>query len=165
MPEEKAVLKGVCCLHLETGTEGAYWAFQDEKFIKKNVIKPWCKKCGKYLKTQDSNIKVERVLPVADALSGKKPTDCPDGEHEQETGEEWSYEGLHVLKNGDKLKIFSQSDPQLVVWSGTISLIHYPCFTEDALGVWIHDDQQGIQRETWAEYFFKEYPAELIKAE
>jgi hypothetical protein len=28
--------------------------------------------------------------------------------------------------------------------------------------MWIHADQIGMNRETWAEYFMKNYPARLI---
>ena len=49
MPEKDVALKGVCFFHFETGTEGGYWAFQDNQFIIKNVSQPYCQKCGKYL--------------------------------------------------------------------------------------------------------------------
>lgn len=105
------MLKGVCYFYSETGTEGGYWAFQDNKYI------------------------------------------SPQG---------WSYKGLHILKNGDQLTIFSPDNPTQVVWSGTISLYQLPLFTEDAFGLWIHADQEGVARKIWSTYFFKEYPAELI---
>ena len=76
----------------------------------------------------------------------------------------WAYEGLHILKDGDQLTIFSLDDPTQVVWSGTISLRQYPLFTEDAFGFWIHADQKGIAREVWATYFLNEYLAELSPA-
>jgi len=81
----------------------------------------------------------------------------PDGKH-------WSYDGLHPLNDGDQLKIFSPDNPTEVVWSGTIRLHQYPVFTEDAFGLWIHADQAGIDRQTWARWFFKNYPAELTPA-
>ncbi|MDP2598330.1 MAG: hypothetical protein Q8P49_00695 [Candidatus Liptonbacteria bacterium] len=76
-------------------------------------------------------------------------------------GIQWSHEGLRVLEDGDSLKIFSPGDPTKVVWSGTIELRAYPVFTEDVFGYWIHTDQAGIDRNTWADWFFNEYPAEL----
>jgi len=74
----------------------------------------------------------------------------------------WSYEGLHVLENGDHLTIF---DPQSkkVIWDGVIDLIELGLFTDTAFGFWIHNDQKGMEREKWAEFFFKECPGELIK--
>lgn len=74
----------------------------------------------------------------------------------------WSYEGLHILENGDRLTIFSPDNPARIVWSGVISLRPHPLFTESVFGCWIHADQEGVDRETWATYFFEEYPAELI---
>lgn len=79
-------------------------------------------------------------------------------------GGSWSYEGLHVLCDGDHLTIFSPDNPQQVVWSGTISLREHPLFAEHTSGFWIHADQDGVARDTWAEYFFKNYPAKLVPA-
>ena len=31
-------MKGVLTFHTETGTEGGFWAFQDERFIKQIII-------------------------------------------------------------------------------------------------------------------------------
>jgi hypothetical protein len=75
----------------------------------------------------------------------------------------WSYEGLHILEDGDRLTIFDREDGSMVVWKGEISLVQHPLFTEDAFGFWIHADQRGIERERWGKWFFGEYPAELVK--
>jgi len=74
----------------------------------------------------------------------------------------WSYEGLHILEDGDNLTIYNPDNKAEVVWSGVIALKQHPLFTESASGLWIHADQAGIDRDVWAEYFFKEYPAKLI---
>jgi len=84
-----------------------------------------------------------------------------DSRHIQENGASWSYEGLHILENGDHLTIY-HPDEGKEVWSGVINLKQYPLFTEDASGLWIHEEQIGIGRDVWAEYFFQEYPAKLI---
>lgn len=89
------------------------------------------------------------------------PREDPEEEGYPEEEYYYDYEGLHVLKNGDKLTIFSPNNPEEVIWSGTISLNYYPVFTESVFGLWIHADQAGIDRETWAKYFFENYPAEL----
>ena len=115
------VMKGVCHFHSETGTEGGYWAFQDERFITKTGMRP----------------------PM----------------HES-----WSYEGLHPLKDGDRLTIFDKADPTKVVWQGVIALRQLGLFTDHAKGMWIHADQDGIDRDTWATWFFNENPAELTPA-
>ena len=111
-------LEGILHFWSETGTEGGYWALQDQKFI----------------------------LP---------PT--KDWPHER-----WSYDGLHVLEDGNLLTIFSK-DHGGVVWSGIIKLKTYQVFTESSHGMWIHSDQEGIKREEWSKWFFEEYPAKLVK--
>lgn len=75
----------------------------------------------------------------------------------------WSYEGLHILHDGDRLAIYHPDDSS-IVWSGVINLKQHGLFTEHASRMWIHADQIGIERDVWAEYFLKEYPAKLIPA-
>ena len=75
----------------------------------------------------------------------------------------YSNEGLLILENGDFLTIYDPNNKDKVVWSGEINLQQYNLFTEAAYGYWIHADQIGIERETWTEYFLKEYPARLSK--
>ena len=110
--------RGVLEFWSETGTEGGFWAFQNEKFIKNRGTK----------------------------------------------NEQWSYDGLHVLENGDRLTIYDKNDLSKIVWRGVINLKHLPLFTEDAYGYWIHDDQIGIARRKWARWFIENYPAILIPA-
>lgn len=74
----------------------------------------------------------------------------------------WSYEGLHILQNRDHLTIYHPQEEGQEVWKGVINLQQYDLFTQTAFGFWIHADQKGIEREVWAEYFFKEYPARLV---
>jgi hypothetical protein len=76
--------------------------------------------------------------------------------------ESWSYEGLHILRNGDYLRIFHPTEKK-VVWEGNIELKQLPLFSESANGLWIHADQKGISREEWSKYFFGKYVAELRK--
>ena len=165
-PEVKVILKGVCTFYAETGTEGGYWAFQDAEYIQKNVGRGYCRKCGKWLREQIGPIKIERVYPITEELlhseeASPERLDCPDNAHEEEIGDVWDYKGLHILKSGDRLTIYPKDNPEEIVWQGNIKLREYPLFTEDALGLWIHADQEGIDRETWARWFFDEYPAEL----
>lgn len=78
------------------------------------------------------------------------------------TKDKWSYEGLHVLKDGDELVIFSKEDPSIEVWAGKILLKNYNPFTKHVKGLWVQSDQIGTDREVWATWFFREYPAKLI---
>lgn len=77
--------------------------------------------------------------------------------------ESWSYEGLHILQNGDILIIYSKETPTDIIWTGVIKLRTYPLFTESTAGMWIHADQEGVCRHTWTKWFLEEYPAKLIK--
>ncbi len=259
------ILKGVLFLHSETGTEGGYWAFQDQRFI--NKITPsygvftnqtvWdSKNPERKGKTQDDTevFLEDKWLPLPDPMQedpdyiasslyrgesigdreadkrlmdkykfkikysadmmddqfgkgnwrlegpstavtldgtrwvhggtpntepmrpyGVPPCGLTRATVEWEDGatekclsntilvDNWSYEGMHILKNKDKLTIY-HPDTKEKVWSGLINLKQHKLFTEHASGLWIHADQIGIKRDVWAEYFFKEYPAELIPA-
>ena len=42
-----------------------------------------------------------------------------------------------------------------VAWQGYVRLRHYPALTEAALGMWIHADQRGVERDTWAAWFLQ----------
>jgi hypothetical protein len=77
---------------------------------------------------------------------------------------QWSYEGLHILEDGDYLTIYSKDNPAEIVWSGKISLRKHPSFAKSVFGLWIHADQKGVDRKTWARWFVEEYPAKLIPA-
>lgn len=163
-------LKGVCCFHSETGTEGGFWAFQDERFINfTNHHAFVCAKCHRYWdKSRNENEPVPISADDAeknDELKKWREKQCAPGTHEWQLAfpnGQWSYEGMHILKDGDSLKIFSKTNPQEIAWQGIISLIHFRPFKEDAFGYWIHADQIGVERETWATYFLEEWPAELI---
>jgi len=161
MADTRPTLHGVLHLFSETGTEGGYWAFQDERFITPNTTRFSCRKCGAYW---DKGHRPQG--PVADEqaagqLSYRGAPYCAPGMHEFELvcPGDWSYEGLHALEDGDELTIYAKDDPARIVWQGTIKLRRFPLFTEDAHGLWIHADQEGIDRAEWAKWFFEEYRA------
>lgn len=104
-------MKGVIFFHSETGTEGGYWAFQNEEFMSAD-------------------------------------------------GKSWSYDGLHTLNTGDHLTIYDKEEKE-IVWQGKINLTQFTIFEEDAFGLWIHNTQIGVDKETWAKWFFDELPAVL----
>lgn len=148
-------LEGVLHFWSETGTEGGYWAFQDKNFITPNTTYFVCAKCGKVWDKQKNPTGVYDCIP---------PQCLPDDHNFQLLSKErWSYDGLHVLEDGDVLTIYSKEDPTKIVWTGVINLKPCPLFTEDAYGMWIHTDQDGIDRNTWARWFMEERPAKLVK--
>jgi len=168
MTKSRVTIRGVLHLWSETGTEGGHWALQDEHFITPNTTRFSCRKCGAYWDKAD-----RPSGPVADEHVGDQwgtnsrgEPFCAPGTHDFELicPEDWSYEGLHVLKDGDRLTVYAKDDPSAVVWSGTIRLKQHRLFSKHANGMWIHADQKGVSRKQWAKWFFKGYPAELRPA-
>jgi hypothetical protein len=159
------MFKGILHFHSETGTEGGFWAFQDEQFMglhtegSDNALN--CAKCGR-IKSKDEPDPAP--LPRTPEDSVWFPAECGKDNHDWRPMYPegmWSYEGLHVLHDGDYLTVYSPTDPGKVEWQGTIDLKQFPLFTEDAGGLWIHAEQRGIDRLEWARMFFQEWPAEL----
>lgn len=79
------------------------------------------------------------------------------------------YESLHVLKNGDYLKVFDKNNQ--VYWEGEIKLEYErnyqsfpmnPQYGQQALlGFWIHGLQYNLEPEFWGKMFFDKMKAEL----
>lgn len=151
-PNSPDFLEGVVHFFTETGTEGGYWAFQENKFMKENTTMFSCTKCHYFWDKERHP-------------QGPEVPCTKGGQHEFVINPPMFFlgEGLHTLKDGDYLVIYSK-DRSRVVWSGHILLKKYPVFRENAFGFWIHADQQGIKREVWAKYFFDELPAKLVVA-
>jgi len=151
-------MEGVLEFFSETGTEGGYWAFQDKKFITPNTTLFTCKKCHLIW---DKESYSDDYLTKASADNIKF---CAPDKHEFELTcpELHSYEGLHVLEDGDHLTIYSKENHEEMLWSGEISLKKHPLFTQHVFGLWIHADQEDMDREIWANYFLNHHPAKLI---
>jgi hypothetical protein len=194
----KAILRGVTHFHSETGTEGGYWAFQDEKFM--HLAPPtnnlWCDHCGRIWDKDSQDDEPKPDFSYLDVETGGQrgydsPQDLPTSEEpgdfndlwrrdgnaksldcltsghhwlspqEQYPDDTWSYEGLHILRDGDHLTIWNE-DRTGQLWDGEISFHQYPSFTEDACGLWIHADQDGVDRKTWSGWFLTQHPADLV---
>lgn len=224
-------MKGILFFHSETGTEGGYWAFQDELYMNLPPVQEGkqgmyhCPRCGRcwdkdrdtdepkptfyYLRPSyeimlDEHTRSdewysddataldptkknrwstrmyykpmtfplspppsEKFTELFNTESNENALECYEKGHErwdspwdQHPKGLWSYDGLHVLRNGYKLKVFDPTDGH-VVWDGVINLREHELFTETAGGMWIHADQEGEDREAWARMFFEEFPAEL----
>ena len=67
--------------------------------------------------------------------------------------EQWSYDGLHVLEDGDHLTIYAKGTPRLIVWEGVIDLR-----AQEELAPMQH----GIQRQRWIHWFLNGHPATLV---
>ena len=171
------LLDGFLLFYGETGTEGSHWAFQDRRFIKANKSIFICGKCYRYWDKEknpegppdigSAPIIVTNVIPldkVDQILKGELAETCPPEEHDFQLMFPWlySYDGLHILKDGDWLTIHSEDGPQATIWSGIIKLRNFPSFTNIVFDMWIHAEQEGVEREVWAKWFIEEYPATLI---
>src|ERR1035437_4635359 len=89
-----------------------------------------------------------------------------------EDGKE-GYNGLHILKKGDSLTIFSPENPEIVEWEGDIDLEYernyqpYPMNPEYGQqvidGLWVNGIQRDVVPHIWGKWFFNHYPCELEK--
>jgi hypothetical protein len=76
----------------------------------------------------------------------------------------WSYEGLHMLNDGDHLRIYREEDPTQVVWEGAVKLRRVDSYGPEGgtLGWRVHQKEDvGVGEETWFRWFLDELPAEL----
>lgn len=161
---------GILHFHSETGTEGGYWAFQDEDYMGLPNFKDHvCSICGRWWDKERHPGGVPPIESPGVSVSIVRRGDstdsfCPDDQHEWRLAFPdgmWSHEGLHILKDGDRLTIFDKEDRDHVIWQGIVRLKQHNLFSETAFGFWIHADQKGEDREAWARLFFEEYPAVL----
>jgi hypothetical protein len=173
-------LRGILFFYSETGTEGGYWTFQDERFIKPNTTRMGCVVCGAYWDTEKSEAPPADTLSAEErekrsssearrsitAASGRTLVYCEPGAHAFEpiSPETWSYEGMHELRDGDQLTIFDKNEPSTVIWSGTIALDRHKPFTKSIRNMWVHSEQKGVDPETWWQWFNDHHPAELVRA-
>jgi hypothetical protein len=91
-----------------------------------------------------------------------------------ENGKE-GYDGLHCLGEGDHLTVYDPVDNTKVVWQGNIDLEYernyrpFPMNPEygqqEVGGMWVHGIQRTVTPEDWGTWFYKQYPAELVKCE
>jgi hypothetical protein len=164
---------GVLDFYSETGTEGGYWAFQDERFITPNRTQFSCKICylfwdkARSPKSPPSENRIGYALRHMKIGLLRKILRCWGRGHKFEKTTEtlWSFNGFHILESGNELTIYGEKERVNVLWSGTINLKDLGIFKENAFGYWIHNEQIGVPRETWASWFMNQKPAMLVKGE
>lgn len=203
---------GILQFHSETGTEGGYWAMQDENFMglvdERTMNTYRCPKCGRiWDRTRDAEepkssftyYRPARTVDGENHYGGYYGSDVPIEGGQTKFGDEedgsfndewtkrsnatslecyenghgewelanpdgvWSYEGLHVLKDGDKLTVYADETKSEVRWSGTIELIPQPLFTTDVANLWVHSlpNVPEMTVDEWGEMFFKQLPCTL----
>lgn len=83
-----------------------------------------------------------------------KPANPETGEPEQ-----WSYEGMHKLKNGDRLTVYSNDGRRKVLWSGKLRMRDLRNDRPRSERV---DFPYGVDPAKWWLWFRDEHPASLI---
>lgn len=85
------------------------------------------------------------------------------------------YDGLNCLCQGDYLTVYDPKDSTKIVWEGNIDFEYErnyhpfpknPQYGQQAIfNIWVNGIQRDVEPDDWGLWFFKEYPAELIKSE
>lgn len=164
--EEKAKpLKGELFLLDEMGMDCGTWTFQDEAFITPNTTYFSCTKCGL---VWDKSKELEEDILRKQTPSGPLALSyCKPAEHTFTLLMPflWSWEGTHVLADGDILTIFDKNNPSKKIWSDTIKLKNYKSIHYSSNRRWsIETKPKGIKRKHWTKWFVESYPAELTPA-
>ena len=78
--------------------------------------------------------------------------------------ESWSWSGTHILKHGDKLKVFDKENPEKLLWEGSIDFKWYQNYRK---GYHYSDRKlralpKGVEEKDWVKWTTEDYPAELI---
>jgi hypothetical protein len=76
--------------------------------------------------------------------------------------EQWSYEGLHILEEGDYLTIYHPADPDEIIWEGMISATGVLLNKLGFISALNHPKNLDINSKKWERFFAKNYPAILV---
>jgi hypothetical protein len=91
-----------------------------------------------------------------------------------ETGDPHSYSSLYELNPGDSLTVYDKEDPTSIIWTGTVKYetnrrrrahpFNSAYSQQEVFGYWItYGFQEDLDPETWARYFFDEYPMQVVQ--
>ncbi len=157
MSEEKTVtFRGVCTIHCESGTEGALWAFQDERFMHIPVNPDAFLVCVKCQRSWNK------------ARGDKEPEGrCPPGTHEWQNDHPdglSSYNGLHILHCGDVLTIFDKADSKKILWNEAkrkLAVVDHAQWGVRDPGVRLVGSKRKVSIRKWEKWFVYGFPAEL----
>ncbi len=154
-------MKGVLDLYWETGTEGAYWVFEDDAYLSTR-IETKCRKCGRWWNPEKPEFEPDGDKPIEN--TGLIMRSCKKGEHDVGPVEvpTRDYEGLHILKTGDRLTVYSKDDPSHVLWEGNVQLTPFTVYKDTWGAYWIHNKPKNIDIDVWGRYFLDGHPAQLI---
>lgn len=174
-------IRGTLFLHSETGTEGGYWAIQDEDYIA--YVNP---AYPPFTGHDVSNLDETRFGRVVESMheDGSRLSSARKGDQglhivEWEDGEQeilptaevrarmWSYNGLRMLQTGDTLTVYEKLDPAIVAWQGLVRLVNHDESLDRQLThpFRLHHDQEGVDQNLWAHWFLEEYPGMVVREE
>jgi hypothetical protein len=160
---EAKPLKGVLFFLDEMGMDVGSWAFQDETFITPNTTYFSCTKCGLvWDKSKESEEAVLAKRAATGELSGRRRCSPTKHTFALTMPFHWSWDGAHIIKDGDILTIFDKDDSTKKVWSGNIKLKQYESVKcpPNTLTP-IISKQKDIKRARWISWFVNKHPAKL----
>lgn len=154
-------LTGTLQFHSETGTEGGYWAFQDGRGVHyaEDLVDDKCPWGEDYPMQLDGETEITYACPANPRYW--RGSDCPPERMAHAT-----YYGLVMLDSGDHLTVYDKNDMTHVIFDGPVRLEQqdpYAPTSDSAGGLAIHSTPVGQDTDAWAEMFFNEHPAVLVK--
>lgn len=85
------------------------------------------------------------------------------------------YDGLHALRDGDRLTVYAGDEDGTVLWEGVVELEYErlwrpypknPEYGQQAIfGYWVRGFQVDLEPEVWASWFIEGRRAHLLKRE
>lgn len=178
-------ITGKLNFHSETGTEGGYYTLQKAEDITYAVSK-WG--IFNHTKVYDPEDILRRGKVMSSynkdgtAFKSSGPGDISMldilwDDQEQDMArpsntvlvEQWGYEGLVHLKNGDTLTIFEKGIGSVALWSGIVELVEQDPYAEGSFapsGMACHHVPQNtapVDAEQWTRWFFEDRWASLVQ--
>lgn len=161
-------LHGTLKHYAETGMEGGYWAFIDDRFNHLPSNDRFCPKCGALwpegTPEPDFQSLDQSRKETAAELGFTYVPPCKDGEHDwvlEFPQGKWSFDGFHLLKNRDHLVIRDPQAPHGVIWEGDVVLPAQEYAMRAGRDFFARSKVAGVEYDTWRRWFIDEYPATL----
>lgn len=178
---------GKLSFHSETGTEGGYYALQDSEHIayitpefgvfahrtvydpedmfRTGIVRGSCRDDGSEFKSAKRGDIAYLDIDWDDQTNDvARPSDTVHIEG-------WSYEGLVILKNDDRLTVFQRGIGGIALWEGVVHLEAQDPYASDSyapFGMASHSRPKETDPETedtWSSWFFQEHWAKLERSE
>lgn len=177
------VISGKLNFHSETGTEGGYytlqnaedityavskwgifshsWVYDPEDVLRRGRVHESYKKDGTPFKSSGPG-EISRL----DIVWDDKKTDMARPSNTVLV-EQWGYDGLIYLRNGDKLKIFEKGIGSTALWEGVVELVEQDPYAKGSFAPsnmachHIPQNTTPASPEQWTQWFFEDRWATL----